>query len=336
MSSSCNFSASMTLDIASYIICNESNLKNASFTSDKKDVLWYTRAVLLISIMILAILGNLIVLAATWIEGNLHEPNKYFIACLAVADFFVGIVTCPFLVHQHFNKSGITSIHLCQFWIWIDVVAETVSIYTLTFISFDRYLKLSQPFKYNSLMTTSKSFIVICVVWFISTFWAVFGMFSYTGRRGIYIDPIKGCTNDNVIFYTASPLVAFFVPTIITLVMYVRILSIAHKRRKMARNGDFGLTSGDRNQRASFYQDFKNIRMLAVVMGTFIICWGPFFTLMILHFHYPGFYVRNDWAFIIIQMLPCFNSVCNPIIYACLDKKYTEAFKRLCKRMKCW
>ena len=34
-------------------------------------------------------------------------------------------------------------------------------------------------------------------------------------------------------------------------------------------------------------------------------------------------------------MLPLINSLCNPIIYACLDQTYREAFKHLFQKMMC-
>ena len=335
MSLGCNYSVSMHIT-SSETRCSE-NKFNTSFPPVENDAIWYSTTVFLFIIMILAIVGNLIVLAATWIERNLHQPSKYFIACLAVADLLVGILSCPFLLYKHINKRSVASIYLCRFFIWIDIAAESVSIYTLTFISFDRYLKISKPLKYYSLMTTSKSFVVVCVVWLIGTVWATFGLFPYAGKEVIYIDSIEGCRNDNVIFYTASSIFAFIVPIIITLVMYVRILSIAHKRRRMARNGDLGQTNEVKNQRATFYQDLKNIRMLAIVVGTFILCFAPFFTLNVINYHYPGFFGGNNWVYVstIIQLLPPLNSVCNPIIYACLDEKYREAFKRLYKSIRC-
>ena len=328
MSLNCNDSVSIHITSS----CKGTNLSPSSFKVEK-DALWYTRAVFLTIIMILAILGNSMVLAATWIERYLHQPSKYFIVCLAVADLLVGIVCCPLSLYQQLNPNGMSSIHLCRFFIWIDVATETASIYTLTFISFDRYLKISKPFKYNLLMTTSKSFIVVCVVWFVATVWATLGMFPYGGKRGVHIDPIMRCVNDNMIYYTASVAFAFFVPVIITLVMYVRVLCIAHKRRRMAQDGDLCQTNTVRNRRATFYEDLKNIRMLVFVMGTFVVCWGSFFILMVLRYHYPGFNFKNEWATMIILMLPWSNSMCNPIIYACFDRKYREAFKRLYRRV---
>ena len=56
--------------------------------------------ILYIIISILIIIGNTLVLLATWIERSLHQPNKYFIACLAVADFLVGIFIGPVQVYK--------------------------------------------------------------------------------------------------------------------------------------------------------------------------------------------------------------------------------------------
>lgn len=314
--------------------CNESNL-NVSYFEREKDALWYTRTVGLTLIMIMAIIGNTIVLTATWKERYLHQPSKYFIACLALADLLVGVLSCPLSLYQQFSPGGMSSV-LCRFFVWIDAAVETASIYTLAIISFDRYLKISKPFTYNLLMTSSKSLIVICVVWLLATVWATLGMFPYAGGRGVHIDPIKQCVNDNMIYYTATAAFSFFFPTLVTLAMYVAVLCIAHKRRRILQNGYMGHINKFRSRRATFYEDLKNIRMLAVVMGTFIVCWGSFFTFMVLFYHYPWFHIRNELVVVIILMLPWFNSICNPIIYTCFDRKYREAFKRLYKRMECY
>ena len=36
---------------------------------------------------------------------------------------------------------------------------------------------------------------------------------------------------------------------------------------------------------------------------------------------------------VVTKVLPLMNSLCNPLIYACLDQIYKEAFKRLFQRM---
>ena len=104
--------------------------------------------IIIIFVAILTILGNTLVLLAIWKERSLHEPNKYFTACLAVADLLVGILVAPlrlYQLHLDFETARDMPVHLCRFLKWIDIFALTASIYSLTFISFERYLKISKP-----------------------------------------------------------------------------------------------------------------------------------------------------------------------------------------------
>jgi hypothetical protein len=127
--------------------------------------------------------------------------------------------------------------------------------------------------------------------------------------------------------------------------MYALIFVVVHKRQKMLRNGELGQTFNDRNQRSAFRQNLKTIRMLLVVVGVFILCWGPYFIYTLLWYYDPNFidwdlYLRSssyqrriDVIRLLIPILPYFNSLCNPIIYACWDRTYREAFKNLFQRM---
>ena len=169
----------------------------------EKNALWYTTMFLIILIIIVATLRNIMVLAATWMERSFHQPSKYFIACVAVADLLIGVLYGPIHLYN-VHEAGITSIHLCRYYIWLNVFAESASIDTLTLISVDRYLKISQPLRHNLLMTTSKSFILIIIIWLISIAYATLAMFSYERSRGIQITPNYGCTNQNSVFFTVS------------------------------------------------------------------------------------------------------------------------------------
>ncbi|XP_028413995.1 trace amine-associated receptor 5-like [Dendronephthya gigantea] len=320
----------------------------------KQLVFWWKITLTFIAILI--VLGNIWVLIVTWKERTLHQPNKYFIACLAVADLLVGIFLIPpsVLIKKNSDhtspQSTRISVHLCRFIVWIDAVALATSIYTLTFISLDRYLKISKPLQYKSRMTTSRSLKVILVIVLVAISLATYSATPNSGSYGV-VDTVYGTCNfkhdPNKVktYYVFLAFSAFFIPALIILTLYALIFRVAHKRNKMLSNGGLGQTFSDQNQRSALRQDMKVIRMLLVVVGVFICCWGPWFSWILV-----WFYSRNiiEWEndsyknvhrmniiHLTLRTLPLFNSLCNPFIYACLDQTYREASKHLFRRMTC-
>ena len=308
--------------------------------------------ILYIIIRILIIIGNTLVLLATWIERSLHQPNKYFIACLAVADLLVGIFIGPVQAYemnllQNYESRRDISIHFCRFKVWIDTLVVTASVYTLMFISFDRYLKISKPLQYRSRMTTSKSLKIIFIIWLISTAYATYaatpdsGSYGFLADGGFLCPDYDGGTLSKQVGYTTFLYASvIFLPAIVIMIMYALIFVVAHKRQKMFRNGELGETSTGQNQRSVFRHDLKIVRMLLIVVGVFFFCWLPLSISHLSSIYNPNAF--NGWSYrshIIYReaawMLPLINSLCNPIIYACLDQTYREAFKNLFQKMMC-
>ncbi|XP_028407751.1 adenosine receptor A2b-like [Dendronephthya gigantea] len=163
--------------------------------------LWWK--VVIAFIAILTILGNIWVLILTWKERSLHQPNKYFIACLAVADLLVGVILIPLNVFTRLNfdpksvRSTPSAFYLCRFMVWIDTIALATSIFSLTMISFDRYLKISKPLLYKSLMTTSRSLKIIFVLVFISISLASYSVTPNSGSYGILDTALGTCSHEH-------------------------------------------------------------------------------------------------------------------------------------------
>ncbi|VDK54537.1 unnamed protein product, partial [Gongylonema pulchrum] len=66
---------------------------------------------------------------------------------------------------------------------------------------------------------------------------------------------------------------------------------------------------------------------LGVIMGTFLICWLPFFIVNIIRSFFPG--RVSDVQFVAVTWLGYANSTANPIIYTILNKDFRTAFKRI-------
>jgi uncharacterized membrane protein YbaN (DUF454 family) len=216
----------------------------------------------------------------------------------------------------------------------------------LTFISFDRYVKISKPLQYKSRMTTSTSLKVILIIWLISTAFATYAATPNSGSIGIFLAAHDWLMFDSTkAFYTFLAVSVFFLPTTVIVVMYVLIFRVAHKRQKMLRNGELGQNVNAWNQQTTLRQDLKLIRMLLIVVGVFIFCWGPYFIWVLLVFYDPNLFEGDEDSLnywysysipkIVLLTLPQFNSLCNPVIYACFEQMYGKAFKHLFQQIMC-
>jgi len=56
----------------------------------------------------------------------------------------------------------------CRIWLAVDVWMCTASIYNLVAISVDRYIAVSRPIRYASLMSPTRAKLLIIVVWILS------------------------------------------------------------------------------------------------------------------------------------------------------------------------
>ena len=306
--------------------------------------------ILYILISIVIILGNTLVLLVIWRERSLHQPNKYFIACLAVTDLLVGISIGPARVYAlSLDDRSLPNIHFCRFIVWIDTLALTASVCCMMFISYDQYLKISKPLQYKSRMTTSKSLKIIFIIWLFPIAVATYAATPGSGSEGFLSGFAHLCRLDynasnSEAFYTCASVI-LFLAVLVMLVMYARIFAVAHQRQKMLRDGNLGETSTCQNQRSILRQDLKTVKMLLVVVGVFCFCSLPVSVWNILVMYYPNFSDYSNLSLSyqyrllifgsIVSLLSLSNSLYNPFIYACLDQTYREAFKRLFQKMMC-
>ena len=324
-------------------------MSDSDWAEFQKQVL-LAEKILLIFITIPTIIGNTLVLLATWKERSLHQPNKYFIVCLAVADLLVGTLIGPARVYGLSAEAEARrdiSVHVCRFMVWIDTFALTASVYTLMFISFDRYIKISKPLQYRSRMTTSRSLKIIFIIWLVSIAFATYSATPDTGSYGFLASGAFLCphyrTSKSKLkgYFTFVYMSVIFLPAIVIIIMYGFIFVVAHKRQKMWRDGELGeIRIGQNQRRAALRQDLKIVRMLLIVVGVFLFCWFPLsISLILSNYNTNTFKDWNRKSFYIylrvMFLLPLINSVMNPIIYACLDQTYRKAFKRLFQKMMC-
>lgn len=236
---------------------------------------------------------------------ELRTICNYFVVSLSAADVLVAMVAMPFwCLLQITNNRWVLSHKLQLFWGCVDILCGTSSTMNLAAVSVDRHCAITMPFSYPQLITSKRAVITILLVWtyaiLVSTLrlvkWPAAGYYGY--------------------FVSST---SFFLPLVIMSVMYSRIYIIARQHvRRLSR---------------SLATELKAAKTIAVVIGCFVLCWTPFFSLVVI-FAYNRKFSINPGVVQVVKWLEYLNSCLNPLIYTCLNRNYRCAFKKLFLKLK--
>ena len=123
---------------------------------------------ILICFNLTVILGNGLVITAVYTSQKLRSVTNMFIVSLAVADLMLGIMVLPYSSANEVLRYWPFGEVWCSAWLAIDVWVSTASILNLCAISLDRYLAITQPFRYPRLMSPTRGKLLVTSVWIVS------------------------------------------------------------------------------------------------------------------------------------------------------------------------
>lgn len=96
-------------------------------------------------IAVLAVLGNVLVCWAVYLNSNLQNVTNFFVVSLAVADIAVGVLAIPFAITI---STGFCSLFYgCLFIACFVLVLTQSSIFSLLAIAIDRYICIKIPLR---------------------------------------------------------------------------------------------------------------------------------------------------------------------------------------------
>ncbi|XP_074535601.1 trace amine-associated receptor 4-like [Halichoeres trimaculatus] len=269
--------------------------------------------------VILTVCGNLLVTVSVAYFKQLHTPTNYLIVSLAVSDLLLAILVMFPAMVRTIETCWYFGDFFCQIHLSSDVTLCTASILNLLCISIDRYYAVCQPLHYRRKVTDYTVGIMIAVSWSVSVFIGFGMIFSKLN--------ILACEGGCVLFQgalssTVSSLVAFYLPAVILLSVYLKILLVAQKQFRSIQRA--GCVSSVKPSNTS---QTKATKTLAIVMGAFLSFWTPFFICFIID-PFIGYSVPPE-LFEVLAWLCYFNSTVNPIIYAFFYSWFRKAFHLL-------
>ncbi|XP_070560755.1 D(2) dopamine receptor-like [Ptychodera flava] len=178
----------------------------------------------------ITVFGNILVCMAVVKERNLRNITNYFIASLAVADLLVGLLVMPGAIYVEVNLGAwYLGKRLCDFWVTLDVMLCTASIFNLCAISLDRLYAVTRPLEYARQRSNQRIVFTIATVWVIS--------FAICCPVLFGINDVPERTPDLCILFNGAYMIwssvfSFVVPAITMVIVYILVYLAIRNRMK--------------------------------------------------------------------------------------------------------
>ena len=325
------------------------------FTSPEVYVVAVVKTITFLIITICAVFGNLLVIVSVFKFERLRIIANSFIVSLAFADLLVGLVVMPFNAAKEITQKWLFGAIMCDIFNANDVFFSTASLLNICCISIDRYIAITDPFHYEQRMTKRFVAIMLCVAWGASALISHVPIHLRWYTTSKYLNSVQNITDvcDFIVskpYAAISSSISFWIPAIILLFAYVKIYREARRQAKHIQSlsvhapstpqSDTGGNLMDGGARMTesrrMKREHKAAKTLGIIMGCFLACWLPFFT----------WYVVDTMCDVcntppvlvaIFFWIGYTNSSLNPFIYACFNREFRSAFKKLlrCNRASC-
>ncbi|XDV12582.1 hypothetical protein PO909_001211 [Leuciscus waleckii] len=257
-----------------------------------------TLKILFVIICSIIILENLLVLIAVFRNKKFHSAMFFFIGNLAFSDLLAGSA----YIANIFLREGTA------------FIALSASVFSLLAIAIERYIAITKVKVYGS-NKTCRMFLLIGACWVMSILLGGLPIFGWN-----CINNLENCSAVlplNTRYYVLFVVTIFTIILLSIVILYVRIYLIVRTSQLEATNSPA----------------YALLKTVTIVLGVFIICWLPAFTILLLDtsctIQQCPILNKADIFFSIATL----NSALNPLIYTLRSKDMRKEFLRvLC----CW
>ena len=284
---------------------NDGILKNESAS----DTLVIINCVLNAALMLIAIIGNSLVLTAISKTPAIRSPSITLLCSLAVSDFLVGLVAQPLYIAKELRKDLYLTL-ICYF---MTYGCCGVSLFTVTAISLDRFAALHYHMRYVTMVTSTRVVYTLLPVWFIT--FLGFGVYLW----------------DTNVYYIFTSL---FIVTCLSIssFCYIGIFQIVKRHQIQIHAQQQAVQSSEASNNLNIMRLKKSSMNTFVFYVILILCYIPMFILLMLSviiwLHWT---IELRFSATVVFM----NSSINPFLYCWRLSELRTAVVKTARNMFC-
>ncbi|XP_004619705.1 olfactory receptor 14J1 [Sorex araneus] len=133
------------------------------FSDDRKFQILH--ALLFLATYVLALIGNILIITITTLDHRLHSPMYYFLKHLSLLDLCFISVTVPQSIANSLVNNGYISFGQCILQVFFFIALASSEVAILTVMSYDRYVAICQPLRYEIIMDPCSCKHAVIAVW---------------------------------------------------------------------------------------------------------------------------------------------------------------------------
>lgn len=319
-------------------MATDNNISNLNSSEISKDVLHIhvgkiLEAILLFGLTAVALVGNGLLMYVICSKRNLHNLRNAFVASLALADL---LLACTDIVYQATEKvvTNFQPPHpsICYIILLSGVLFGSASVFNLTAMTLVRYISIRYPLNFSHYVTVHRSTAIVLSVW-LAAFCLAFPPLIWR-PEGVVCSTTKPSGEHfihEVIFMSAEWLFWFFIPAVLISYSYYRIYIIAKGQARRIAALEVAPASETASgppvrDRANSVREKKAGRMVAILIGFWVLCWMPFFIVLTIS------KFKSRVPAILMRLFLCLmfaNSAINPIVLTWYNRELKEAIKKV-------
>lgn len=276
------------------------------------------------------IVCNMLIFCGMTMYPGFYTSINVLFMNLAIADFLMGIFGLPFYVLSNLTLTRdyvYSHKYTCLMRFASIVLSAGGSLYSLMFISIDRYFAIMWPLHYNSKIGVGCTVHCMQVFWFYIVVLALVPLLGYNHYDDSVMPLSERCNFINVlpiayIFWIAIVVVLGCLVT--SLVLNIRITYTIRKKRQRRISIP---TTRRYSSSLSIFLRVSNVHITIALMFLFIILWFPSLIVSLIKSLKIVNPVDIEIARCCAMLISFINSLVNAPVYAFFRMEYREVYK---------